>query len=140
MMVHMAECAFEESRLAGSHHGIGYAMARVGMRYVTMERHVTWRCITLHHIASRYLRAARDVEVRIDDNDLTRSLFGTDRKKNRNRFRNAGSAAVASQVVVVCSARRRSLHDDLARSLAKPYQTEVARGILLHAMTLHYVT
>ena len=80
------------------------------------------------------------MEVRIDDNDLTRSLFGTVRKNFRNRFRNAGSAAVASQVVVVCSARRRSLHDDLARSLAKPYQTEVARGILLHAMTLHYVT
>ena len=101
---------------------------------------MTWRYIILHHIASHYLRAARDVEVRIDDNDLTRSLFGTVQKNFRNRFRNAGSAAVASQVVVVCSARRRSLHDDLARSLAKPYQTEVARGILLHAMALHYVT
>ena len=93
----------------------------------------------IHHIASRYIRAARDVEVRIDDNDLTRSLFGTVRFFFRNRFRNVGSAAVTSQVVVVCSARRRSLHDDLARSLAKPY-TEVARGILLHDMPLDDMT
>ena len=55
--------------------------------------------ITLHHIVPRYLRAARDVEVRVDDDDLARSLFGTVRKTvSEQCFRNTGSSAAVTRL------------------------------------------
>ena len=49
MMIHMASCAFEESRSAGSHHEIGHAMARDDTRYNMVPNRIRAARAALRH-------------------------------------------------------------------------------------------
>ena len=102
---------------------------------------VTLNYITLYHV--RYLRAARDVEVRVDDDDLARSLFGTVRNTvSEQYFRNTGSSAAVTRLKCGWGAARggaRSLNPiRLSQPGALHYIT--LHYIALHYIALHYVT